>query len=115
VQSISRLAVTCGFNGIIGTNTTVNRIGLKTKANRIKDAGSGGLSGRPLTRHSTDVVAWIKEAVGDSAAVIGVGGIFNTQDVIDKRNAGADLVQIYTGFVYNGPSMINNIQEAWIK
>lgn len=115
VQSISRLAVTCGFNGIIGTNTTVNRTGLKTKANRIKDAGSGGLSGRPLTRHSTDVVAWIKEAVGDSAAVIGVGGVFNAQDVIDKRNAGADLVQIYTGFVYNGPSMINNIQEAWIK
>ena len=113
IQSISRLAVECGFSGIIGTNTTIGRDSLKTKTNKVKKAGLGGLSGKPLNGRSTDVVQWIKEAVDDSVAIIGVGGVFTAQDVIDKRNAGADLVQIYTGFVYNGPSMIHDIQEAW--
>ena len=115
IQSISRLALDCGFNGIIGTNTTTGRIGLTINDRAIEKIGNGGLSGRPLSRHSTDVVSWIKEAVDDSAAVIGVGGVFTEQDVLDKRNAGADLVQVYSGFVYNGPSMIHDIQGAWKK
>ncbi len=115
IQSISRLAVECGFNGIIGTNTTIGRIGLKISDRAVEKIGNGGLSGRPLSRHSTDVVMWIKEAVEDSAAIIGVGGVFTEQDVLDKRNAGADLVQVYSGFVFNGPSMIHDIQGAWKK
>ena len=115
IQSISRLAVDCGFNGVIGTNTTIGRTGLKISDRTIEKMGNGGLSGRPLSKRSTDAVTWIKEAVADSVAVIGVGGVFTAQDVLDKTNAGADLVQVYSGFVFNGPSMIHDIQRAWRK
>ena len=113
VQAMARMAATCGFQGIIATNTTIDRSGLKANPNHIADIGPGGLSGRPLTSRSTQVIEWIKEAVGDSLSVIGVGGVFSAQDVIDKRNAGADLVQVYTGFVYQGPRMIHTLQPAW--
>jgi dihydroorotate dehydrogenase len=75
--------------------------------------GAGGLSGAPLTRRSTEVIGWVREAVGTAASVIGVGGVRSAQDVIDKRNAGADLVQVYSGFVYAGPAMVRELSPAW--
>ncbi|MFZ9778129.1 MAG: dihydroorotate dehydrogenase (quinone), partial [Schleiferiaceae bacterium] len=107
------LAVECGLRGIIATNTTVGRSGLHTPVGRIEAIGAGGLSGAPLTRRSTEVIGWVREAVGTSASVIGVGGVRSAQDVIDKRNAGADLVQVYSGFVYAGPSMVRELSAAW--
>ena len=114
VQRTAALAVECGLQGIIATNTTVGRSGLHTPVRRIEAIGAGGLSGAPLTRRSTEVIGWVREAVGTSASVIGVGGVRTAQDVTDKRNAGADLVQVYSGFVYAGPSMVRELSAAWI-
>ncbi|MEJ6738017.1 MAG: quinone-dependent dihydroorotate dehydrogenase [Cryomorphaceae bacterium] len=113
VQSMARMAATCGFQGIIATNTTIDRAGLIASPSYVSSIGAGGLSGRPLTHKSTQVIEWVREAVGDSLSVVGVGGVFTAQDVIDKRNAGADLIQVYTGFVYQGPGLIGSIQSAW--
>jgi dihydroorotate dehydrogenase len=113
VQNMARIAATCGFQGIIATNTTIDRGGLRTSAEVVTAMGAGGLSGRPLAQRSTRVIEWVREAVGDHLAVIGVGGVFTAQDVLDKRNAGADLVQVYTGFVYQGPGMVGQLQTAW--
>jgi dihydroorotate dehydrogenase len=113
VQNMARLAAESGFQGIIATNTTIGRNAPNTPKERIDAIGAGGLSGRPLTQKSTEVIGWVKEAVGDHLSIVGVGGIFTAQDVIDKRNAGADLVQVYTGFVYQGPSMVKQLQAAW--
>ena len=113
VQNMARIAATCGFQGIIATNTTIDRGGLRTSAEAVTAMGAGGLSGRPLAQRSTRVIEWVREAVGDHLAVIGVGGVFTAQDVLDKRNAGADLVQVYTGFVYQGPGMVGQLQTAW--
>jgi dihydroorotate dehydrogenase len=113
VQRTASLAVECGLKGIIATNTTVGRTGLRTPQARIDAIGAGGLSGAPLTRRSTEVVEWVREAVGSSASVLGVGGVRTAQDVRDKRNAGADLVQVYSGLVYEGPAMVRQLAAAW--
>lgn len=113
VQRTAALAVECGLKGIIATNTTVGRGGLRTPQSRIDAIGAGGLSGAPLTRRSTEVVAWVREAVGSSASVIGVGGVRTAQDVQDKLSAGADLVQVYSGLVYEGPAMVRQLAPAW--
>ena len=113
VQRTAALAVECGLKGIIATNTTVGRGGLRTPQSRIDAIGAGGLSGAPLTRRSTEVVAWVREAVGSSASVIGVGGVRTAQDVQDKLSAGADLVQVYSGLVYEGPAMVRQLAAAW--
>lgn len=113
VQRTAALAVECGLKGIIATNTTVGRDGLRTPQSRIDAIGAGGLSGAPLTRRSTEVVAWVREAVGSSASVIGVGGVRTAQDVQDKLSAGADLVQVYSGLVYEGPAMVRQLAAAW--
>ncbi len=113
VQRTAALAVECGLNGIIATNTTVGRGGLRTPQSRIDAIGAGGLSGAPLTRRSTEVVEWVREAVGSSASVIGVGGVRTAQDVQDKLSAGADLVQVYSGLVYEGPAMVRQLAAAW--
>ena len=113
VQGMARLAVESGFQGLIATNTTIDRSGLRATAQRIQSIGAGGLSGRPIVARSTQVVEWVREAVHDEISIIGVGGVFHAQDVRDKLNAGADLIQVYTGFVYEGPGMLRNLQEAW--
>lgn len=113
VQRTAALAVECGLKGIIATNTTVGRVGLRTPQSRIDAIGAGGLSGAPLTRRSTEVVEWVREAVGSSASVIGVGGVRTAQDVQDKLSAGADLVQVYSGLVYEGPAMVRQLAAAW--
>jgi len=112
-ETMSKLAVDCGFQGIIATNTTISRDHLTVTDQRIEDIGAGGLSGRPLTKRSTEVIEWVRQAVGDQANVIGVGGIFTADDVRDKLNAGADLVQVYSGFIYHGPRMVQSLASAW--
>ena len=113
VQNMARLAAEAGFHGIIATNTTIGRTVSHTSQERLAAIGAGGLSGRPLTQKSTEVITWIKEAVHEELSIIGVGGVFTAQDVMDKRNAGADLVQVYTGFVYQGPGMVKQLEPAW--
>lgn len=101
-------------DGVIATNTTISREGLKTDADTIKNIGSGGLSGAPVTQRSTEVISYLRKHLGKNYPIIGVGGIMTAKDAIDKLNAGADLVQIYTGFIYEGPALVKAINKKII-
>ncbi|RZA04101.1 MAG: quinone-dependent dihydroorotate dehydrogenase [Sphingobacteriaceae bacterium] len=98
--------------GLIATNTTISRDGLVTEGS-VKDE-AGGLSGKPLTKHSTEVIKYISERSKGAFPIIGVGGIHSPQDAIDKLNAGASLVQLYTGFIYEGPGLISRINKRLV-
>lgn len=102
-------------DGVIATNTTISREGLKTDPERIKSIGNGGLSGAPVTQRSTEVIRYLREHLGENYPIIGVGGIMNAQDAVDKLNAGADLIQIYTGFIYEGPALVKSINKKLIS
>lgn len=99
-------------DGIIATNTTVSRDGLSSPADAVQQIGSGGLSGKPLARHSTEVIRYLRKQLGPAFPIIGVGGIMSVQDALDKLEAGADLIQLYTGFVYEGPGFVKQINKA---
>lgn len=93
--------------GVIATNTTLSRDGLQSE-NKIE---MGGLSGKPLTKRSTEVIRFLSEKSNQSFPIIGVGGIHSADDAIEKLNAGASLVQLYTGFIYEGPKLIKDINR----
>lgn len=97
--------------GVIATNTTISREGLQS-ANKEE---MGGLSGKPLTQRSTEVIRFLSEKSNKAFPIIGVGGIHTAQDAIEKLNAGASLVQLYTGFIYEGPALIKAINKAVLK
>ena len=101
--------------GVIATNTTISRDGLSYDKSEIEKIGMGGLSGKPLTKRSTEVIKYLKQKSNNSFPVIGVGGIHCADDAIEKLNAGADLIQLYTGFVYHGPKLISDINKKLIK
>jgi dihydroorotate dehydrogenase len=98
--------------GVIATNTTISREGLKTNQSVLASIGAGGLSGKPVANASTEVIRYLAQKSGKSFAIIGVGGIHTAQDALDKIKAGADLVQVYTGFVYEGPDLVKKINKA---
>ncbi len=99
-------------DGVIATNTTLSREGLTTAAEEIKTIGAGGLSGRPLLSRSLGVISYLRNQLGPDYPIIGVGGIMTPQDAIAHLQAGADLVQIYTGFVYEGPGFVKRLNKA---
>ena len=99
------------IDGVIATNTTLNREGLQSKHKE----EAGGLSGKPLTLRSTEVIRFLVEKSNNAFPIIGVGGIHSPDDAIEKLNAGAALVQLYTGFVYEGPAAVKNINKALLK
>ena len=103
------------IDGIIATNTTISRDKLKTSSNEVKAMGAGGLSGIPVQERSTEVIKYISEKSNGSIPIIGVGGIHSAEAAIEKLKAGASLVQMYTGFIYEGPAVIRKINRAIIK
>ncbi|MCW2764441.1 MAG: dihydroorotate oxidase [Nocardioides sp.] len=103
VLAVADLAGAIGLDGIIATNTTTSRDGLRTDAAKVADIGAGGLSGRPLAERSLDVLRLLRKRVDDDLTLIGVGGITTVEDARARLEAGADLVQGYTAFVYEGP------------
>jgi dihydroorotate dehydrogenase len=100
------------IEGVIATNTTVSRAGLSLSQKEIENIGMGGLSGKPLTKRSTEVIRYLKQKSGNAFPVIGVGGIHSAEDALEKLEAGADLIQLYTGFIYKGPHLIKEINQA---
>lgn len=96
--------------GVIATNTTLSREGLSAPENLKNE--SGGLSGKPLTKRSTEVIRYLSEQSGKSFVIIGVGGIHSPEDALEKIRAGASLIQIYTGFIYEGPGLIKKILRS---
>ena len=111
IQIINETAL----DGVVATNTTINRDNLLTESNIVENIGNGGLSGKPLKDRSTEVIKYLSEKSNKSFAIIGVGGIGSAADAIEKLNAGADLIQIYTGFIYEGPSLVKKINMELIK
>lgn len=111
LSDIVDIVLSLKIDGIIATNTTIQRNSLKSKNMN----ESGGLSGKPISERSNEVIRYISEKAKGSIPIIGVGGIHSAQDAIDKINAGADLVQIYTGFIYEGPSLVKSINKALVQ
>ncbi|MBK7128743.1 MAG: quinone-dependent dihydroorotate dehydrogenase [Crocinitomicaceae bacterium] len=98
--------------GVVATNTSTSREGLNTSQEKVSEIGNGGLSGKPVKQRSTEVIRYLSEKSNKAFPIIGVGGIHSPTDAIEKMRAGADLVQIYTGFIYEGPSIIKKINKA---
>jgi dihydroorotate dehydrogenase len=96
-------------DGVIATNTTISREGLTTDQQLISSIGNGGLSGKPVKEKSTQVISYLRSKLGKKYPIIGVGGIMSPEDAVEKMKAGADLVQIYTGFIYEGPGFAKRI------
>ncbi len=103
------------IDGIIATNTTVSRQGLSTNQQLLDDIGAGGLSGKPLAERSTEVIRYLRKKAGPDLPIIGVGGIHTADDAIAKLKAGANLIQVFSGFVYEGPALIQEINKRILK
>jgi dihydroorotate dehydrogenase len=102
-------------DGVIATNTTISREELNTPKAEVEKIGNGGLSGKPLTERATEVIRYLRQKLGKGFPIIGVGGIMSPEDALEKIEAGADLVQIYTGFIYEGPGFAKAINKHLAK
>jgi dihydroorotate dehydrogenase len=102
-------------DGVIATNTTISRNGLHTPQPNIDAIGNGGLSGAPLAVRSNEVIKYLRQQLGKEYPIIGVGGIMTPEDAVEKLKAGADLIQIYTGFVYEGPAFVKRINRLLVE
>ncbi|MBN9613363.1 MAG: dihydroorotate dehydrogenase (quinone), partial [Actinobacteria bacterium] len=108
---IVALALELGLDGIIATNTTVSRDGLRASADQVEAMGAGGLSGAPLKDRSLEVLRRIRESAPADFCVISVGGITDGADVLERLEAGATLVQGFTAFIYEGPFWARSINR----
>ncbi|WP_282121865.1 quinone-dependent dihydroorotate dehydrogenase [Algibacter mikhailovii] len=115
LDEIIELVMDTKLDGVIASNTSIDRSGLKASEDLLQSIGNGGLSGQPIKDKSTQVIKYLSEQSGKAFPIIGVGGIHSAEDALEKINAGADLVQIYTGFIYEGPSLIKQINKALLK
>ncbi len=111
IDEIIEICQSSKIDGIIATNTTIDRSKLKSHPDKIEAIGNGGLSGAPLRQRSTEVIKHIRTKMPRPFVIIGVGGIAARQDALVKLEAGADLVQIYTGFIYSGPGLVGQLAE----
>ena len=112
IEEIVAVAIEADIAGIIATNTTVRRDGLRTPAAEVQELGEGGLSGAPLRTRSNEVISLIYKLTRGRLPIIGVGGVFTAADAWEKTCAGASLIQLYTGFVYEGPGVVRRINEG---
>jgi dihydroorotate dehydrogenase len=112
VEQAVDIAIAEGISGIVAVNTTVDRQGLRTPAARVQAMGMGGISGRPLRRRALELVARIYAHTSGSIPIIGVGGIFSAEDAWERILAGASLLQVYTGFIYEGPAIARDINRG---
>jgi len=111
LDEIVEIVQQTGIAGVIAGNTTISREGLTDDPKHIQAIGPGGLSGKPLADRATEVIRHLSQKSGGSFPIIGVGGIMSAEDALQKIKAGADLVQIYTGFIYEGPGLIRQINR----
>ncbi len=103
------------IDGLVVSNTTVSRENLKTPESKVTKIGNGGLSGLPIRDRSTELIRYINKRTVGKLPIIGVGGIMSADDAIEKLEAGASLVQVYTGFIYEGPGIVKRINKAILK
>ena len=115
LDEIIELVAETKIDGVIASNTSTTRDHLKTSNHLLKEIGNGGLSGQPIKELSTRVIKYLAQNSNKAFPIIGVGGIHSAEDALDKIEAGADLVQIYTGFIYEGPGLIKQINKALLN
>jgi len=115
LDDIIEIIAATQIDGIVATNTTIDRSLLQTPAREVEAIGAGGLSGKPVTARSTEVIRYIHQKTNGTIPMIAVGGIFTAADAIEKLNAGASLVQVYTGFIYEGPGMVKRICNGLLQ
>ena len=112
LDEIIELVAETKIDGVIASNTSTTRNNLKASNRLLKEIGNGGLSGQPIKELSTKVIKYLAQNSNKAFPIIGVGGIHSAEDALEKIEAGADLVQIYTGFIYEGPGLIKKINKA---
>ena len=115
LDEIIEIVAETKIDGIIASNTSTSRSRLKASKKQLQEIGNGGLSGLPIKEKSTRVIKYLKDTSNKAFPIIGVGGIHSAEDALEKIEAGADLVQIYTGFIYEGPGLIKQINKALLK
>lgn len=115
VDDVARLALDLKLDGIIATNTTIGRQGLRSEPSKVEACGAGGLSGAPLKQRSLEVLRRLKKAVGEELVLVAVGGVETADDVRERLDAGATLVQGYTAFLYEGPFWAAGINKGLAK
>jgi dihydroorotate dehydrogenase len=115
LDDVVEVARASGIQGIVANNTTIARDGLRMSKERLDAIGSGGLSGAPLRQRSTEVMRYLRQRLPRPFVLIGVGGIDSAEAAMERLDAGADLVQVYTGLVYEGPALLSRINEAFIQ
>ena len=115
LDDIINIVADTKIDGVIATNTTIDRSGLKSDKNKVEVIGNGGLSGKPVSLRSTKVIKYLADKSNRAFPIIGVGGIHSPEDALEKLAAGATLLQLYTGFIYEGPSLVKRINKAILK
>jgi dihydroorotate dehydrogenase len=109
IDDVINLSVEIKLDGLVAANTTISRKNLVTPINEVDQIGAGGLSGKPLQNKATEVVKYIYEKTNGTIPIIGSGGIFTAEDAKEKLNAGASLIEVWTGFIYEGPTIVKDI------
>ncbi|MEM6698079.1 MAG: quinone-dependent dihydroorotate dehydrogenase [Bacteroidota bacterium] len=115
IDDVIEIAGEVKLDGLIATNTTIDRSNLAATDTQIESIGAGGLSGAPLRKRATEVIRYIHEKTNGALPIVGVGGINSAEDALEKIQAGASLVQIYTGLIYQGPTLIKKINKLLAK
>ena len=115
LDDIIEIVSDCELSGVIATNTTISRSNLQTTNKTLEAIGAGGLSGKPVRNRSTEVIRYLREHLGSEYLLMGVGGIHSAADALEKIHAGADVIQLYTGFIYEGPKLIREINRLIAK
>lgn len=115
LDEIIELVAETKIDGVIASNTSTTRDNLKASKKRLETIGNGGVSGQPIKNQSTRVIKYLADNAHKSFPIIGVGGIHSAKDALEKLEAGADLVQVYTGFIYEGPRLIKEINKAILQ
>lgn len=115
IDDVIDLAREINLDGLVATNTTISREGLQTSADEIASIGAGGLSGKPVQKRSTEIVQYIHQKTGGTIPIIGSGGIFTSTDAAQKQAAGARLVEVWTGFIYEGPFIVKKICKGLLS
>ena len=115
LDDIIAIVAETGIAGVIATNTTISRANLTTDAAVVEEMGAGGVSGKPLRDRATEVIRYLHQQSGGAFPIIGVGGISSADDALEKLNAGASLIQVYTSFIYEGPGLAKKINRALLS
>jgi dihydroorotate dehydrogenase len=115
LDEVIELVAETKIAGVVASNTSIHRENLKATDAQLSAIGNGGLSGKPIKDRSTQVIKYLATKSNKAFPIIGVGGIHSPEDALEKINAGADLIQLYNGFIYEGPALVKKINKALLK